>query len=226
MNPSKFRSPYRDIDLKLLRELCNLHPWTMMEICQYVGIGRSVLTNVFSGQRPIPTRVAQKFLDFVGMQPDGSLDREHAFILQERPGNEEALADLFKRIFPTNRAGSVKLIAPGVTESGEQDPLKPRSGTAYFDGQFAAVVHGINKVEPASHSDEKWKMIDVSSSDILLSKHPLPTKLDVLRKVSVADFQIQITWDQVILASKAKGLDASDVLQFINGMPSRKKSVC
>jgi hypothetical protein len=196
----------------------------MIEICEFVGIGRSVLTNVFSGQRPIPTRVAQKFLDFVGMQSDGSLDPDHAFILQERPGNEGEIADLMAKIFPANTAGSVQLIAPGVTAEGEPDLLKPRYGTAYFDGQFAVVLHGAKKAEPAVPLDDQWKMIAVGSSDVLLSTNPLPSKLDVLKTVSVADFQIKISWEHVMNASQAKGFDEAYVLQLINSAPSRKKS--
>jgi len=197
----------------------------MIEICEFVGIGRSVLTNVFSGQRPIPTRVAQKFLDFVGMQSDGSLNPDHAFIVQERAGNEEEISALMAKIYPNNVAGAVKLIAPGVTANGEPDPLKPKHGVAYFDGQFAVVVHNTNKVEPAVELDDQWKMVDIGSSDVLLSTSPLPTKLDVLKTVSVADFQIKITWDQVIAAGEAKGMDASHVLQLINSAPSRKKTL-
>lgn len=197
----------------------------MIEICEHVGIGRSVLTNVFSGQRPIPTRVAQKFLDFVGMQADGSLNPDHAFIVQERSGNEDEILELMSKIFPKNAAGSVQLLAPGIASDGEPDVLKPRHGVAYFDGQFAVVVHSTKKAEPSVRLDDQWKMIDVDSSDVLLSINPLPCKMDVLKTVSVADFQIKITWEQVIAAGEAKGMDAAQVLQLINGAQSRRKAL-
>lgn len=226
MNPSKFRSPYRDLDLKLLRSLCNLHPWPMLEICKFLGIGRSVLTNVFSGQRPIPTRVAQNFLDFVGMRYDGSLDPNHVFILKEKPGNEAELADLLARIFPINPASTVTLVASRINESCEATSFKSKHGLIYFDGLYAAVVHNSDKkTEPVIRENNRWKLIDSGPSDNLLSTHPLPTKLDVLRTVSGSNFPIKITWKQVEDASKAKGMDAAHVLQLINSAPSIYKSV-
>lgn len=221
-NPSKFRSPYREVDVSLLKTLCDLHPWTLRELSDHVGMGPSVLSNVFAGQRPLPSQYAKEFLKLIGMNADGTLDSDHGFVLIERVGREAQLADLLLRLFPNNDAGVVLLrsAATSTVDGGARSKVK--FGRAYFNGKCALVVHSKNApTGPLSSENDRFKLVEVDSLDVLLSTDRLPTKLDIVKAFAGSKFVFQLTWADFLIIAEKKGLTPADLVGYLNTLPDK-----
>lgn len=221
-NPTKFRSPYREVDVSLLKTLCDLHPWTLRELSDYVGMGPSVLSNVFAGQRPLPSQYAREFLKLIGMNPDGTIDSDHGFVLIERVGREAQLADLLLRLFPSKDAGVVLLrsAATSTTDGGARSKVK--FGKAYFNGQCAAVVHSKNTstgIFPGG--EDRFQLVEVDSLDILLSTDPLPTKLDIVKAFAGSKFVCRLTWADLQIIAEKKGVTPNHLAEHLNTLPDK-----
>lgn len=213
--PKIFRSPYRDIDLTTLRLLCDLHPWSLGDLCKHVDIEQSVLSMVFAGHRPLPARVARKFLQLIGMRLDGSLDPEHGFVLVEKPGREKELDGLLSQMFP-EKAGVV-LLSGAVAESGEPSGRGTvKAGRAFFDGRFAAVVHGGNGLASISwEANDLYTLKDYRTPEVLLSTDSLPSKLDILKSFAGSKFPMKVNWEDVITAAALRKIEPHAVLQWM-----------
>lgn len=216
----KYRSPMRAIDLRLLRQLCELHPWSLRELGLQVGMAQSTLSNVLAGQRPLPTRVAEKFLSVVGMRADGSLDANHGFVFVERVGREADLDGLLKRMFP-EAPGALHLSRPATPIGAEAGAQSAAFGRALFDGRFAAVIHdSITQKDPTSVGD--LLLHDTRDEHGLLSLNPLPSKLQILKAFAGGQFARVVTWDEVKLVAESRGMTALDVLNLIDTLPGQK----
>lgn len=220
--PKKFRSPYRDVDLTLLKLLCDLHPWSRRDICRHVGMEPSILSNVFAGQRPLPTSFAKDFLEFVGLRMDGTLDPDHGFVLAVRPGLESDVRGLIDRMFPD---GATIVLLSSAQDSGAESTsldtdvgsIQAEVGVAFWDGIYTCVVQGDATFTAAySASNDQWKLRDYKSPHVLLSIHPLPTKLDILKAFAGAKFKAELKWDDAIKVCENKGLTPEDVIEFAN----------
>lgn len=221
-NQTKFRSPYREIEVSLLKTLCDLHPWTLRELSDYVGMGPSVLSNVFAGQRPIPSQYAKEFLKLIGLNADGSLDFAHGFVLIERAGREAQLAELLLRLFPNSDAGVVLLRSASISTNEGGGRSKVKFGKAYFDGKCAVVVHTKNApVALNPGKNEHFHLVEVDSLDVLLSTDPLPTKLDILKAFAGSKFVSQLTWADVQSIAEKKGISPADVVDHLKTLPNK-----
>lgn len=212
----KFRSPFRDINLKMLRLLCDLHPWSMAELCKAVDLEPNVLSMVWAGKRPLPTRVARQFLDLVGMREDGSLDPQHGFIFKEKSGREAELIEIFSRLFPTE-AVAVHLTR---SESDPANPTKPpvvKTGRAFYDGKsYVAVLHGSNTNSPIAWGlNQPFTLKDYESPEDILATIKLPTKNDILRAFSRSKFPPMVTWKEVVQQGKQRKVEPEKVLEWI-----------
>lgn len=213
---AKFRSPYRDIDLGLLRQLCDVHPWTLKELCRVVGIEQAVLSMVFAGKRPLPARIAKEFLSLLGMQLDGSFDIEHAFVFAEKRFHESTLNVLLDRMYP-EQPGIVWLSSDGSSLEGQSHLDGNTNVWALFDGRIASVIHGIGgSVTQTWKGVEAWTLKDFDSPKKLVLTAELPSKLDVLKAFANSKFPIQLTWDDVSKAAVRRKLNPYDVLKLIS----------
>ncbi len=215
INTKNFRSPYRDIDLKMLRLLCDLHPWSLGELCKSVDLEQSALSMVFSGKRPLPIRIAKRFLQQIGMREDGSLDPDHGFVFVEKPGLESDLVALFARMYP-EKAGVVFLnsAAANAVETSQGTAIKV--GRAFFDGNFAAILHGGGVASPVTWgSSERISLKDYKTPEVLLSTATLPTKIDILKAFAGSKFLFEATWEDVLSAGRLRNVEPKDVLTWI-----------
>lgn len=218
-DPKKYRSPYRDIDLATLRSLCDLHPWSFRKLAERVGIEPNVLSMVFSGDRPLPGRIAKDFLQLVGMRLDGSLDPEHAFVFVERPGREKELDDLLARIYP-KKAGVARLNGTIMVADARSKRVSTKVGRAFFDGRFAVVVHGGDGLASVAwEAQEQYTMKDYATPDVLLSTTLLPTKRDILKAFAESKFPMQVTWDDVLAAFRARRIEPAVALELAHSLP-------
>ena len=216
----KYRSPLRSIDRRLLRQLCEFHPWSLRELGLQVGMAQSTLSNVLAGQRPLPTRVAEQFLSVVGMRADGSLDANHGFVFVERVGREVDLDGLLKRMFP-EAPGALHLSRPAAPIGAEAGAQSAAFGRALFDGRFAAVIHEPNtQKDPTSVGN--LRLHDTRDEHGLLSLNPLPSKLQILKAFAGGQFARVVTWEEVKLLAESRGLTALDVVNLIDSASGKK----
>lgn len=218
---TSFRSPLRTIDLTLLRSLCEHHPWPLKDLCKSVDMDPSILSNVFSGRRPLPTRYAKDFLELVGLNTDSTFNMSHAFVFVEKQGRESDLSSLLNQIYP-DRAGVVLLSSTTVTsDSFIETKSFHTAGRAFFDGKIATVVHGGEGL-----TTRKWEtraefaFKDYETANVLLSTNPLPKKLDVLKAFTGSKSAREVTWQDVQNASVLRNLAASDVLEWVTSKHS------
>lgn len=216
---ARFRSPYRDIDLVTLRQLCDVHPWTLGEMSRHVGVDQSVLSMVFSGKRPLPTSIAKEFLDLLGLQIANTFDIDHAFVFVEKRSNEATLNELLTRMYQ-EKPGIVWLRHKRNGSEDQSNVAGSGDVWALFDGRIACVIHGNGgAVTQAWKGTEVSTLKDFDASPELLSIKDLPGKIDVLKAFAKSKFPIQTTWDDVSQAALRKNLTAYDVLQMIHDQP-------
>jgi len=215
INKKNFRSPYRDIDLKMFRLLCSLHPWTLGELCKQVGLKQSVLSMVFAGKRPLPFRIAKQFLQQVGMREDGTLDSDHGFVFMEKPGLEQELSALLTKMYP-EKAGVVFLNSSAINTGEELQDCQIKIGRAFFDGNFAAVLHGSGvALTIAWGLSDHSVLLDYKTPEILLSMTMLPNKIDILKAFVGSKFLFEITWEEVVSVGRLRNVKPKDVLTWI-----------
>ncbi len=221
----KFRSPFHGIDLKLLRMLCDLHPWSMADLCKAVDMEPSVLSMVLAGRRPLPIRVARPFLELMGMKEDGSLDQTHGFIFVEKPGREAVLREVHDRLFPEPPVACQL----SVSVSDPDDLTKPpyvKLGFVLFEQGFVAVVHA----GAGSHLSTWWSSSERvrnryhEAPEKLLSTTELPSRVDMLRAFMGMEIEIDPTWDAVISEAKSRNVEARDVMAWLKTNFSTSKN--
>ena len=218
---TSFRSPLRSIDLTLLKSLCEFHPWPLKDLCKSVDMDPSILSNVFSGRRPLPTRYAKDFLEFIGLNSDSTFNMRHAFVLVEKQGRESDLSTLLNRIYP-ERAGVV-LLSSTTAESDSSIETKSfhTAGRAFFDGKIATVVHGGEGLSTRQwETRPEFAFKDYETASVLLSINPLPTKLDVLKAFTGSKSAREVTWQDVHNASLQRNLTPSDLLEWVTSKHS------
>jgi hypothetical protein len=212
----KYRSPFHGIDLKLLGMLCHVHPWSMAELCRAVDMETSVLSMVLAGKRPLPSRVARKFLALMGMKEDGALDPSHGYLLKERAGREAELQEVHDRLFPEAPAVChLKISVP--------DPLYPtrrptvKTGVVLFQGNFLAVVHAATGGASFAWSETGERVVTWyhEAPEKLLSLTELPTKVDMLRAFAGSKIEIGPTWEEVVRVAKGRFVEPRDAMNWI-----------
>lgn len=209
----KFRSSFHGIDLKLLRMLCDLHPWSMTDLCRSVGMEPAVLSMVLAGKRPLPSRVARSFLALMGMNEDGTLDSSHGFIFKEKPGRESELKHVYDLLFAETPA--ICRLTINVPDTGNQGrPPTIKTGFALFQGKFLAILH----TDPAStrlvNSEHVFARY-LEAPETLLSITALPAKIDILRAFAGSKIEIAPTWDEVIQDAKRRNVEPRDVREWL-----------
>jgi hypothetical protein len=219
--PSKrFRSTYHDIDLQLLKQLCDLHPWSRAQLCKAVDMEPAVLSMVLAGKRPLPTRVARQFLDLMGMTEDGSLDRSHLFIFSVRSGQEDDLLLILGKIFfPDSKVKSILncQIKAHVPNADPSNPPSLRTGYALFNGSSMAVVHAAidSKVGGWWNPGQGVVTRQVANPEVLLSTEVLPTRSDLIKAVHGSNALLNPTWAEVIEEAKRRNVESHEVMLWL-----------
>lgn len=209
----RFRSTFHELDLKLLRLLCDMHPLPMVELCKIVDLEPTVLYMVLAGKRPLPGRVAREFLALMGMKEDGTLDPGHGFILKEKPGRETELRQLHDLLFAeTPAVCRLTMAVPDPAKPGKPPTIK--TGYALYQGKFVAVLHpgpGQSKLVKSEHVVARY----LEAPEKLLSTTDLPAKIDILKAFAGSKIAIDPTWDEVIQDAKHKNVEPRDVMAWL-----------
>lgn len=208
-------SPLRGLDVAMVKDLCDLHPWKLGKLCKNVGLSRMALSHFFSGRRPLPQKEAVAFLNQIGLTVKGEIDTRHCFVIAVKAGMQDLAAGWIGRLFPE---GGTKLIVSDRWPNGgrtEIPPQKPTHGVALYDGKIAAVVHAPDAGQDYSWLPGKWEDIGTAvDAEGLLATEDLPSTSLVRIWFEENDFKTA-SWDQVQLEAEDRGLSANDVLQLI-----------
>lgn len=205
-------SPLRTLDTGLVKALCELHPWDSKVLCEKSGLDPTVLSHFFAGRRPLPMRVAGKFLSLLGLRVDGSIDTDHCFVLKEQVGNEALLKSCMTWLFPNG--GKIIHLNNEWINCGKAHLLFEdiRHGVACFDGRIAAVIHG-NPMCQSPQFSGHWELRDYDNrADRLLSLAELPTKANVAFEFAHSQFVPETTWEDVQRYAETAGLTPYDTL--------------
>jgi hypothetical protein len=176
----------------------------------------SILSNVFSGRRPLPTRYSKDFLESIGLNSDNTFNLSHAFIFVEKQGHERELSNLLNKIYP-DKAGVVLLYSPITKDniSGEDTSFRI-AGRAFFDGRITTVVHGGDGLATKGwETKTEYALKDYNTAHVLLSIDRLPNKLDILMAFKDSKYSTAVTWQDVQIESLKRNLTPGDLLEWV-----------
>ena len=136
------------LDVTLVRNLADLHPWTLKKLCQQAGLEATTLSHFFARERPLPVRKAAKFLGLIGLKMEGDFNKSHSFVFQPHFGQEEIAQIIIASLFPTG-ARRLNLLCDG------------GCGDALYDGQSTVILHAIQELSPQKVElcPEKFKLV-------------------------------------------------------------------
>lgn len=213
---TRFRSSFHDINLDLLKKLCDFHPWTRAELCKAVDMEASVLSMVLAGKRPLPGRVAKKFLALMGMKDDGSLDHMHGFVFRERAGRESELLEFLEQLYPEDPIAFGLKVSVADPVNLEKPPFF-RLGLVLISRRYQCIVH----TPPGSKLHLRWtplKAEDVQMGvppEVLMSLTNLPSKLDIAQAIANHVLDLGPKWPDVIQAARKRNVSPRDVLAWL-----------
>ena len=108
------------LDRKMIRELCDLHPWDMGQLCEAVALNKSAFSNFLTGRRPLPEKFAPQFLRQIGLTIKGEMDPRHCFYFAVGPGRQDFAGKWISRLFP--RGGDMwTIVSQEQFQTGEDE---------------------------------------------------------------------------------------------------------
>jgi hypothetical protein len=217
---SRNASPTDGLDRTVVRELCELHPLDMSQLCQKVGLNKTAFSNFLTGRRPMPKAVAPQFLRQIGLTVYGELDPRHCFRFDVGPAEIELAVKWIGRLFPSggNRIPILKTEVHRVDEDDvEQDTYA--AGAVLLSDSIVAVVHDKVHFGDMSWIPGAWK----TTGDLahvqglrLLDSDRLVTKETVSAAISLIDpVDEPASWASVQHFAEHAGLSPNDVLKIL-----------
>jgi hypothetical protein len=219
LKPKKLRSPLTQLDTTVLKRLADLHPWTILKICEKVDISLSSFSHVTGGRRPLPTRVALKVFDLLGLTSDSGLSSNHCFLFEDKPGFEVELRQQLGHIYPQGakvvylKSGLVHILRQAGEELSE-------TGALFYAGNYYTIVH---KLSESTYADlltlpGEWGMTHTNDcADELLSLRVLPSKADAVSSLmDPAERDMpQVSWTEVNIFGQKWGVNPALVLEML-----------
>lgn len=205
-----------DLDRAAIKQLCDLHPWELGQLCADVGLDKTVLSNFFAGRRPFPQKLAPLFLRQIGLTAAGEVDVRHCFVFQLKAGMQDLAIEWLKRLFPGG-GRKIELSNTAVDHERPQRPVDQQAyGVALFDDRIAAVVRDDIHFGDHSWIPGKWSLWGHDdSADGLLSLDNLPTKADVMAAMNSLPQYDEVVWRYIKEGAMAAGLSGDAVLAIL-----------
>jgi len=207
-------SPIADLDREQIKELCDLHPWEMGQMCEKVGLNKSVLSNFLAGRRPFPQKFAPTFLRQIGLNVKGEIDLRHCFYLTVGPGLEDLAAKWIKRLFPLGGTMCILYRYMRSDDPGEGE-YRVEAGVALAGGEFVAVVRDDVNFGDFAWIPGVWEAGDSLDADVLLDMTRLPAKKDVLAAMASVPTYDHMIWGEIQRVAEAAGFTGDDVLRIV-----------
>ena len=218
--PSNRRlSRLSDLDRDVIRELCDLHPWDMAQLCEKVGLNKSAFSNFLTGRRHLPQKHAAPFLRQLGLSVTGEVDTRHCFYFVVGPGLQELTLQWIHKLFP--QGGQLFALAQGARSlEGAGKPGQERTllGVALVGLETVAVVRDELNFGDFAWITGQWersgRLLDAQS---LLDEHHLPEKTDVYRAIDGAPADDQQVWAEIRQLAQNANLSSGLVLELVQG---------
>ena len=214
-----------DLDRQIVRELCDLHPFEMGQLCDNVGLNKSAFSNFLTGRRHLPEKFAAQFLRQIGLTVRGEIDPRHCFYFAVRPGLQDLAAKWISKLFPSG--GDMWNI-----NSRKQYPLGEDEvecevvelGVVLLNDDNVAVIRDDVHFGDVSWIPGNWTNAgQLPAGTRLLSTATLPTRKlisTVMKASEPAD--PEASWVEVQAYAEKAGFTAQEVMNyFINTQRAR-----
>ncbi len=207
-------SPIADLDREQIKELCDLHPLDMGQLCEKVGLNKSVLSNFLSGRRPFPQKFAPTFLRQIGLNVKGEVDPRHCFYLTVGPGLEDLAAKWIKRLFPLG--GTMCVVYKNLhSDDPEEGEYRAEAGVALAGGELVAVVRDDVNFGDFAWIPGVWESGNSLNANDVLNVARLPAKKEVLAAMASVPTYDNMIWGEVQRVAEAAGLTGDEVLRIV-----------
>ena len=214
-----------DLDRQIVRELCDLHPFEMGQLCDNVGLNKSAFSNFLTGRRHLPEKFAAQFLRQIGLTVRGEIDPRHCFYFAVRPGLQDLAAKWISKLFPSGgdmwKINSHKQYLAGEDEV-EFEVVE--LGVVLLNDDNVAVIRDDVHFGDVSWIPGNWTNAgQLPAGTRLLSTATLPTRklLSTVMKAS-EPADPEASWVEVQAYAEKAGFTAQEVMNyFINTQRAR-----
>ena len=207
-----------DLDRQIVRELCDLHPFEMGQLCDNVGLNKSAFSNFLTGRRHLPEKFAAQFLRQIGLTVRGEIDPRHCFYFAVRPGLQDLAAKWISKLFPSGgdmwKINSHKQYLAGEDEV-EFEVVE--LGVVLLNDDNVAVIRDDVHFGDVSWIPGNWTNAgQLPAGSRLLSTATLPTRklLSTVMKASEPKVP-ETSWAEVQAHAEKGGLTADDMMNYL-----------
>ena len=207
-----------DLDRQIVRELCDLHPFEMGQLCDNVGLNKSAFSNFLTGRRHLPEKFAAQFLRQIGLTVRGEIDARHCFYFAVRPGLQDLAAKWISKLFPSGgdmwKINSHKQYLAGEDEV-EFEVVE--LGVVLLNDDNVAVIRDDVHFGDVSWIPGNWTNAgQLPAGTRLLSTATLPTRklLSTVMKASEPKVP-ETSWAEVQAYAEKGGLTADDMMNYL-----------
>ena len=209
-----------DLDRQIVRELCDLHPFEMGQLCDNVGLNKSAFSNFLTGRRHLPEKFAPKFLRQIGLTVRGEIDPRHCFYFAVRPGLQDLAAKWISKLFPIG--GEIwKIISQErrlVDEDEDEGGFDVfELGVVLLNDDNVAVIRDDVHFGEVSWIPGRWtKAGYLPDGSRLLSTTTLPTRKLLSTIMEFSDpVEPEASWAEVQAYAEKGGLTADDMMNYL-----------
>ena len=209
-----------DLDRQIVRELCDLHPFEMGQLCDNVGLNKSAFSNFLTGRRHLPEKFAAQFLRQIGLTVRGEIDPRHCFYFAVRPGLQDLAAKWISKLFPSG--GEIwKIISQErrLVDEGEEEVEFDlfELGVVLCDGENLSVIRDDVHFGDVSWIPGNWTNAgQLPTGTRLLSKTTMPTRKLVSIVMEVSEPTVpETSWADVQAYAEKGGLTADDMMNCL-----------
>ena len=214
-----------DLDRQIVRELCDLHPFEMGQLCDNVGLNKSAFSNFLTGRRHLPEKFAAQFLRQIGLTVRGEIDRRHCFYFAVRPGLQDLAAKWISKLFPSGgdmwKINSHKQYLAGEDEV-EFEVVE--LGVVLLNDENVAVIRDDVHFGDVSWIPGNWTNAgQLPAGTRLLSTATLPTSKLISTVMEASEpADPEASWVEVQAYAEKAGFTAQEVMNyFINTQRAR-----
>ena len=216
--PSNRRlSRLSDLDREVVRELCDLHPWEMGQLCQSVGLNKSAFSNFLTGRRHLPQKHAAQFLRQLGLSVTGEVDKRHCFYFVVGPGLQKLALQWIDKLFP--QGGKLFTLAQGarsLESAGGLDRDNALLGVAFVGLETVAVVRDEVNFGDFTWITGQWERLGpLLDAQSLLDENHLPDKSTVYAAIEGVQADDQQVLADIRRVAQNAGLSGGQVLELI-----------
>ena len=207
-----------DLDRQIVRELCDLHPFEMGQLCDNVGLNKSAFSNFLTGRRHLPEKFAAQFLRQIGLTVRGEIDPRHCFYFAVRPGLQDLAAKWISKLFPSG-GDMWKINSHNQYLAGEDEVEFEvvELGVVLLNDDNVAVIRDDVHFGDVSWIPGNWTNAgQLPAGTRLLSKTTIPTRKLVSMVMEASEPTVpETSWAEVQTYAEKGGFTADDIMNYL-----------